>query len=87
MSILYNAAVKCAENRHRYFAELLENAMKGWGTNDNTLIRIIVSRCELDLGTIKKEYRNVYNKTLYSAVSSEISGDYKNAMLVLIGEP
>ena len=79
--------MKCAENRHRYFAELLENAMKGIGTNDNTLIRIIVSRSELDLGTIKKEYRILYNKTLFSAVQSETSGDYKSAMLSLIGEP
>lgn len=61
--------------------------MKGAGTDDSTLIRIIVSRCELDLGAIKKEYQSIYHRTLYSAVKSETGGDYKIALLALLGEP
>jgi hypothetical protein len=58
--------------------------MKGFGTDDPTLIRIIVSRCELDLGTIKKVYQNTYERSLFEAVESETSGDYKLAILNLI---
>jgi annexin A7/11 len=61
--------------------------MKGMGTDDSTLIRIIVSRSELDLANIKKEYQLTYSRTLFHAVQSETSGDYKSAMMALIGDP
>jgi len=79
------ALVKTLSNRPQYFAERLEAAMKGWGTDDTALIRIIVSRCEIDLGNIKQEYENLYGRTLFSAVEGECSGDYRRALLTLIG--
>ncbi len=46
----------------------MHEAIDGLGTDDNTLIRIIVSRSEIDLGTIKAEYERIYDRTLLSAV-------------------
>jgi len=60
--------------------------MKGMGTDDDTLIRIIVSRSEIDLGGIKKDYQDLYHKTLYDSVKKETGGDYKAALLAIIGE-
>ena len=60
--------------------------MKGMGTDDGALIRIVVSRCEIDLGSIKAEYEKRYHRTLQSAITGDTSGDYRKALLVLTGD-
>lgn len=40
-------AVRCVKNRGEYFAELLYKAMKGLGTDDDQLIRVIITRSEV----------------------------------------
>ena len=40
-------SVRCVHSRSMYFAEKLYKSMKGAGTDDTTLIRIVVSRCEV----------------------------------------
>ena len=39
--------VECVQNRPRYFAKKLMKSMKGLGTDEETLIRIIASRSEV----------------------------------------
>lgn len=80
-----SAIVECVQMAPHFFAKRLFEAMDGMGTDDKTLIRIIVSRAEIDLQNIKDEYEQMYNKTLLSAVKSETSGDYKKALCALIG--
>lgn len=81
------AIVECVQSPAAFFAKRLHDAMAGAGTDDRTLIRIIVSRSEIDLGSIKREYERIYDKTLESAVKNETSGDYKRALVALIGGP
>lgn len=77
--------VKCARSIPRYFAETLYQAMKGAGTDDDTLIRVMVSRSEIDMLDIRKEYRIHFGKSLLNAIKSDTSGDYRNTLLLICG--
>ncbi|TNN06514.1 Annexin A4 isoform 1 [Schistosoma japonicum] len=77
--------ISCIKNKPKYFAEKLEKSMKRLGTDNRTLIRIIVSRCEVDLGTIKKEFQSLTGKTLESYIHDETSGDFCSILLALVG--
>lgn len=47
-----------------YLAERLFKSMDGIGTDDRTLIRIVVSRSENDLGELKNVFEEKYGKSL-----------------------
>ncbi|XP_072284552.1 annexin A2-like [Pyxicephalus adspersus] len=66
-----------------YFADKLYNAMKGLGTDDKALIRILISRSEEDLLSIRVAYRRKYGKSLYSSIESDTKGDYRSTLLLL----
>ncbi|KVH90842.1 annexin D5-like [Cynara cardunculus var. scolymus] len=77
--------LQCAENPAKYFAKVLYKSMKGLGTDDTTLIRVIVTRTEIDMQYIKAEYHKKYKKSLSDAVHSETSGHYRTFLLSLLG--
>ncbi|KAG8438926.1 hypothetical protein GDO86_005202 [Hymenochirus boettgeri] len=79
------AVVKCIRSIRDYFATRLYKSMKGMGTADNTLIRIMVSRSEIDMMDIRESFRTKYQKSLYSMIKNDTSGEYKKALLKLCG--
>ncbi|XP_073956398.1 annexin B10 isoform X2 [Choristoneura fumiferana] len=81
-----SAIVECTQSPAAWFATRLRAAMQGLGTDDRTLVRIVVSRSELDLAAIAREYERLYDKTLESEIrQGETSGDYKRALVALLG--
>ena len=46
--------------------------MKGLGTDDNSLIRVVVSRAEIDMVQIKQAFLRDYGKTLASFISVSV---------------
>ncbi|XP_067291207.1 annexin A13 isoform X2 [Pseudorasbora parva] len=80
----YITLVRCAKNPQLFFARRLNAAMKGAGTDEDTLIRIIVCRSEIDLETIKDMYLEKYDVSLKDAISSECGGDFKRLLLAIL---
>ncbi|XP_033354998.1 annexin B9-like isoform X1 [Bombus vosnesenskii] len=78
------AIVKCVKNRAGFFAEQLYKSMKGFGTDDDRLIRLVVTRCEVDMGEIKETFRQLYNESLEEFISGDCSGHYKKCLLALV---
>ncbi|XP_037546408.1 annexin A5b [Nematolebias whitei] len=79
------AVVKCARSVPAYFAETLYNAMNGAGTDDDTLIRVMVTRSEVDMLDIRAQFRKMFARSLYSMIKGDTSGDYRKALLLLCG--
>ncbi|XP_061731823.1 annexin A4 isoform X2 [Nerophis ophidion] len=83
---VFLAIVKCLKNKPGFFAERLYRSMKGLGTTDSVLIRIMVSRAEIDMLDIKAQFLKMYGKTLHSFIKGDTSGDYSKILLELCGE-
>uniref|UniRef100_A0A8C5HA51 Annexin n=1 Tax=Gouania willdenowi TaxID=441366 RepID=A0A8C5HA51_GOUWI len=79
------AVVKCARSVPTYFAETLYHSMKGAGTDDDTLIRVMVTRSEVDLLDIRAEFRKLFACSLHSMIKGDTGGDLRKALLLLCG--
>ncbi|XP_033112460.1 annexin-B12-like isoform X2 [Anneissia japonica] len=78
------AIIGCARNTPQYFAHRIHDAMSGAGTKDDQLIRCIVSRSEIDLGTAKLEFLSLYGKPMSQWIKDDTSGDYKKMLIALV---
>ncbi|XP_010626703.1 annexin A3 isoform X2 [Fukomys damarensis] len=79
------AIVHCVRNTPAFLAGRLHRSLKGAGTDEFTLNRIMVSRSEIDLLDIRYEFKKHYGYSLYSAIKSDTSGDYENALSKICG--
>ncbi|XP_052411387.1 annexin A3-like [Carassius gibelio] len=79
------AIVKCVMSTPAYFAEKLYKSMKGAGTDEKTLTRVMVSRGELDMLDIRAEFKKLYKNSLYKEISSDVSGDYGDCLKMICG--
>uniref|UniRef100_A0A4W6CPH4 Annexin n=1 Tax=Lates calcarifer TaxID=8187 RepID=A0A4W6CPH4_LATCA len=79
------AIVKCVKSVPAYLAERLYESMKGGGTDEATLNRIMVSRSEIDLMDIRAEFKKLYSYSLLSAIESDLSGEHGDCVKALCG--
>ena len=78
------AILQCTTNKAEFFASRLHKSMAGIGTNDNQLIRLIVTRCEVDLNDIKVAFERLYGKSLRSWIKGKFSRTKINILIILI---
>ncbi|XP_061527429.1 annexin A1a isoform X2 [Phycodurus eques] len=67
----------------QYDAQQLKLAMKGLGTDEETLVEILASRTNTEILEIKKAYKEDYKKDLEEDIRSDTSGEFRNALLSL----
>jgi len=80
----YLAIVGYIRESADFFAGRLHEAMKGRGTDDDALVRILISRSEIDLARIAHSYERLHKKALTAAISGECKGKYQNLLLAIV---
>lgn len=82
------AIVGCVRGLDYFFAKKLKQAMKGVGTTERTLVRVVVSRSEIDLADIKDEFakRDDVGKgqTLAKWIKDDVGGEFERLLLKVI---
>ncbi|KAM3612334.1 uncharacterized protein V6R79_007034 [Siganus canaliculatus] len=79
------AVVKCVKSVPDFFAERLYKSMRRAGTDDSTLMRIMVSRSEEDMLDIRASFKKMHGASLYTTIQEDTTGDYQKALLYLCG--
>ncbi|XP_013867505.1 annexin A1a [Austrofundulus limnaeus] len=67
----------------QYDACQLKQAMKGLGTDEDTLVEILASRNNKQILDLKKAYKEEFKKDLEQDIRSDTSGDFRAALLAL----
>jgi annexin A7/11 len=78
--------VEYSKDPSAFWARKLKEAMKGIGTDDEKLIRIMIARAEHDLASIRNVYGDRYGegRTLRQWIDSDCSGSYQMALQGLL---
>uniref|UniRef100_A0A3B3UT57 Annexin n=1 Tax=Poecilia latipinna TaxID=48699 RepID=A0A3B3UT57_9TELE len=66
-----------------YDCHEVTQAMKGAGTKDSVLIEIFASRSKQQIEALKDVYRKETEKDLIEKLTSEVSGDFSKALILL----
>ncbi|XP_062927036.1 annexin A2a [Mobula hypostoma] len=78
------ALVQCIQSTPEFFADKLSPIAKNDLKRD-VLTRIMVSRCEIDLIPIRKEFKKKTGKSLYQCIKAATKDDYERVLLALCG--
>ena len=68
-------------------AETLRNAMKGFGTDEAILIKVVANRTNRQRQVIKEQYKAAYGRDLISDLKSELRGKMETAFIALFTDP
>ncbi len=68
-------------------ANEVRGAMKGFGTNDEALIRAVAKLDPLQIAGLRQAYKSRIGRDLEKDVSSETSGYYREALLAIVRGP
>ena len=67
--------------------QALRNAMKGFGTDEKTIIDILSHRSSAQRQQIRIKYKSLFDKDLVRDLKSELSGSFERAAIALVMTP
>ncbi|XP_054706475.1 annexin A13-like [Uloborus diversus] len=76
--------VRCVENTPAYFARKLHRVLKGSTKDPKTLMRIVVSRCEIDMVFIKAEYQKKFKDNLADIIKGNDPDNFEKLLVTLV---
>lgn len=65
----------------------LKKAFQGWGTDEKAIIRVLGRRNASQRKNIRETFQQLYNKSLIDELVSELSGDFRKAVILWIYDP
>ncbi|KAI1083137.1 Annexin [Whalleya microplaca] len=68
-------------------AQALRGAMKGFGTDEKTLIRVLSTKDPLQIEAIKSTYFRMFSRTLEKDIISETRGWFETGLVALVRGP
>ncbi|XP_069759019.1 little elongation complex subunit 2-like isoform X2 [Narcine bancroftii] len=78
------ALVQCIQSTPMFFANKLSQMIQG-DLGRDVLTRIMVSRSEIDLLTIRREFKKKTGRSLYQSIKATTKDDYEQVLLALCG--
>lgn len=66
-----------------YFAKRINKAVKGLGTDDKMLIRVLTTRQGVDMPEMRKCYKNLFGKDMVDDIKDDTSGKYQSIVVAL----
>ncbi|XP_064107210.1 annexin A4-like isoform X4 [Macrobrachium nipponense] len=72
------------QNPTAFFAREFRSSMEGLGTRDRQLIRLVVTRSQVDMKAIKNEYKRIFNRSLKKDIKGDTLGSYRRILLALV---
>jgi len=67
-----------------YIVENIHEAVKGAGTDEQSLIGLLIGRSNEEMTEIRKEFVKKYGKPLEEVLRSELSGEFRKLMVAVI---
>ncbi|URE23254.1 Dihydrodipicolinate reductase, N-terminus [Musa troglodytarum] len=68
-------------------AQDLRKAFQGWGTDEKAIIGILGHRKAAQRATISETYARLYGESLLQRLHSELSGDFRGAVMLWTADP